>query len=252
MSAVLTLHAVPVAWIGCTALALAGAAIQVAVGAGLSVVCGPFLLLWLGSAVGVPTLLCLNLLVSVVATACGIVGVRWGDFALASIATLAGCIAASALPSFPEPVLKGMTACILIAAALPSPPIPESSPSTASVRAGVSLAGFVTGALTVWTATPGPITPVALARAGRSGSDIRRTMQPVSIVGYGAALAWAGAPPLRSTFGTAAFAWLAGAVLVGTGLGFRLRQIIDPARVVLLVRVIAAAAALLLFATLLV
>ena len=200
MSAVLTLHAVPVAWIGCTALALAGAAIQVAVGAGLSVVCGPFLLLWLGSAVGVPTLLCLNLLVSVVATACGIVGVRWGDFALASIATLAGCIAASALPSFPEPVLKGMTACILIAAALPSPPIPESPPSTASVRAGVSLAGFVTGALTVWTATPGPITPVALARAGRSGSDIRRAMQPISVAGYGAALAWAGAPQIGRTF----------------------------------------------------
>ncbi len=64
-----------------------------------------------------PGWLCLNLLVSVVATACGIAGVRWGDFALASIATLAGCAAASAVPSFPEPVLKGMTACVLIAGA---------------------------------------------------------------------------------------------------------------------------------------
>jgi hypothetical protein len=76
-------------------------------------------------------------------------------------------------------------------------------------------------------------------------------MQPISIVGYGAALAWVGAPPI-SAFGTAGFAWLTGAVLVGTALGFRLRQIIDPARVVLLVRVIAGAAALLLFAALLV
>ena len=68
MSAEVALHSVSVAWIGCMALVLAGAAVQVAVGAGLSVICGPFLLLWFGTAVGVPTLLCLNLLVSVVAT----------------------------------------------------------------------------------------------------------------------------------------------------------------------------------------
>lgn len=221
-----------------------------AVGAGLSVVCGPFLLLWLGSTVGVPILLWLNLLVSVVATACGIADVRWGDVAVASSATPIGCAAASALPSFPDAALKVITACVLIAAALPSPPAPDNRPSAASIWAGVSLAGLVTGALTVWTATPGPITPVALARAGRSGSDIRRTMQPISIVGYGAALACVGAPPI-SAFGTAAFAWLTGAVLVGTALGFHLRQIIDPARVVLLVRMVAGAAALLLFAALL-
>jgi hypothetical protein len=250
MSAEVALHSVSVAWIGCLALVLAGAAVQVAVGAGLSVICGPFLLLWFGTAVGVPTLLCLNLMVSVLATACGGAGVRWGDVALASSATLAGCAAASALPSLPDGVLKGMTACVLIAVALPRPPAPESLPSTASVWAGVSLAGLVTGALTVWTATPGPITPVALARAGRSGSDIRRTMQPISIVGYGAALAWIGAPPI-SAFGTEALGWLIGAVLVGTGMGFRLRQAIDPACVVLLVRIVAAAAALLLFAALL-
>jgi hypothetical protein len=56
---------------------------QVLVGAGLSVVCGSFLLLWLGAAIGVPTLLCLNLLVSVVATTFGGTSVRWGDVVLA-------------------------------------------------------------------------------------------------------------------------------------------------------------------------
>src|SRR5208337_3644907 len=156
MSAEVALHFVSVAWIGCLALVLAGAAVQVAIGAGLSVICGPFLLLWFGAAVGVPVLLCLNLLVSVVATACGGAGARWSDVALASSATLAGCAAASVLPSLPDSVLKGMTACVLVAIALPRPPAPGTLPSTASVRAGASLAGLVTGALTVWTATPGP------------------------------------------------------------------------------------------------
>jgi hypothetical protein len=67
----------------CMALVLVGAAIQVAVSAGLSVVCGSFLILWLGAAIGVPILLCLNLLASVVATAFGGTSVRWGDVVLA-------------------------------------------------------------------------------------------------------------------------------------------------------------------------
>lgn len=250
MSPELVLHSVPVALIGCAALVIAGAAVQAAVGAGLSVISGPFVVLWLGSAVGVPTLLCLNLLASMVATAFGGVGVRWGDVALASSATLAGCAAASVFPQLPDVALKGMTACVLIAIALPRPPGPGRLPSAASIRTGIGLAGLVTGILTVWTATPGPITPVALARAGRSGSDIRRTMQPISAIGYGTALAWVGTPP-SSAFGTQTFAWLIGAVLAGTGLGFRLRQTINPARVVLLVRIVAAAAALLLIGSLL-
>jgi hypothetical protein len=57
MSADLTFHSVSVAWIACTALVFAGAAVQVAVGAGLSVICGPFLLLWLGFGISVSILL---------------------------------------------------------------------------------------------------------------------------------------------------------------------------------------------------
>lgn len=231
------------------ALVAAGAAVQVAVGAGLSVVCGSFLLLWLGAAAGVPVLLCLNLLVSVAATVFGGTGVRWGDVVLASGATLAGCGVASALPSLPEHVLKGLTACVLAAVALPRPPAPGVLPSEPSARAGIALAGLVTGALTVWTATPGPVTPVAMARGGRSGADIRRTMQPVSAVGYGAALAWGGTPRIGS-IGAVIFAGLIAATLMGTGAGFFLRPRIDPARVVLLIRVVAGAAAALLLASL--
>jgi uncharacterized membrane protein YfcA len=250
MASELALHAASGAWIACLALVLTGAAVQVAVGAGLSVISGPFLLLWVGAAVGVPILLCLNLVVSVVATACGLSGVRWGDVALASGATLAGCVAATVVPSLPDAVLKAMTACVLIAVALPRPPAPDRRPSAASIRVGVGLAGLVTGALTIWTATPGPITPVALARAGRSGSDIRRTMQPISLVGYGAAFAWVGPTPI-AMFGVAPFAWMIAAALAGTALGFRLRRTIDPAHVVLLVRIIAGVAAVLLFAAVL-
>jgi uncharacterized protein len=234
----------------CMALVLVGAAVQVAIGAGLSVICGSFLLLWVGADGGVPILLCLNLVVSVVATACGAMGVRWGDVILASTATLAGCFCASLLPSLPAGVVKGMTTCVLIVIALPRSPAPGIRPSSASIHIGVALAGLTTGALTVWTATPGPITPVALARSGRSGDEIRRTMQPISVVGYGAALAWVGAP----SFGTASigtFWGLVGATLLGTGLGFQWRSSIDPARVVLLIRVVAATAALLLLSSLL-
>ena len=230
------------------ALVFAGAALQVAVGAGLSVVCGFFILLWLGTAIGVPTLLCLNLLVSVVATVCGWTGVRWEDVTLASGATLVGCIVGSIIPSLPEGVLKSITACVLVAIALPRPRLSGVAPSAASARAGIGLAGLITGALTVWTATPGPITPVALARGGRSGSEIRRTMQPVSVVGYGAALAWIGGPPIGA-FGTGVFTWPIVATLLGTNFGFLLRPI-NPARVVTLIRIVASVAASLLFASL--
>ncbi len=231
------------------ALVVVGAAVQVAVGAGLSVVCGFFLLLWLGTAVGVPTLLCLNLLVSVMATGFGGTNVRWGDVVLASGATLAGCVAASVLPSLPESVLKGMTACVLIPVALPRPPVPGVLPSEIAAKAGITLAALVTGALTVWTATPGPITPVAMARGGRSGADIRRTMQPVSVVGYGAAIAWGGTPQI-GLVGAGLLAGLIAATLIGTGAGFFLRPKINPARVVLLIRIVAGVAAVLLLLSL--
>jgi hypothetical protein len=238
------------AWVGCIPLVLAGSAVQVAVGAGLSVVSGPFLMLSFGAAVGVPTLLLLNVLSSVVATVFGTAGVRWDDCALAAGATIAGCVVASLLPGLPEGALKAMTAGMLVVIALPRPPVPGVLPCATSARFGVGLAGLVTGALTVWTATPGPITPVALARAGRSGAEIRRTMQPISLVGYGAGLAWVGTPPV-SAFGAGVFGWLIGATLVGTGVGFWLRTRIDPARVVLVIRVVAVAAAALLVGSLL-
>ncbi|QDJ11722.1 Hypothetical protein HVPorG_03101 (plasmid) [Roseomonas mucosa] len=233
----------------CMALVAAGAAIQVAVGAGLSIVCGAALFLWLGTAVGVPVLLLLNLLVSLVATALGGVRLRWGDVALSSGSILLGCAAAAVLPSIPEAALKGITAAVLLLAALPRPTAPVTVPGSDKGWAGIAGAGIVTGMLTLWTASPGPVTPVALARAGRSGDEVRRVMQPVSCVGYGVALAVAGLPTTSAT--GAGILWsLITACLAGAGCGFMLRPRIEPGRVVKLIRLIAVAAAALLLLSL--
>ena len=229
------------------ALVAAGAAIQVAVGAGLSIVCGAALFLWLGTAVGIPVLLLLNLLVSLVATALGGVRLRWGDVALSSGSILLGCAAAAVLPSIPEAALKGITAAVLLLAALPRPTAPVTGFDKG--WAGIAGAGIVTGMLTLWTASPGPVTPVALARAGRSGDEVRRVMQPVSCVGYGVALAVAGLPTTSAT--GAGILWsLITACLAGAGCGFMLRPRIEPGRVVKLIRLIAVAAAALLLLSL--
>ena len=231
----------------CMALVAAGAAIQVAVGAGLSIVCGAALFLWLGTAVGIPVRLLLNLLVSLVATALGGVRLRWGDVALSSGSILLGCAAAAVLPSIPEAALKGITAAVLLLAALPRPTAPVTGFDKG--WAGIAGAGIVTGMLTLWTASPGPVTPVALARAGRSGDEVRRVMQPVSCVGYGVALAVAGLPTTSAT--GAGILWsLITACLAGAGCGFMLRPRIEPGRVVKLIRLIAVAAAALLLLSL--
>jgi hypothetical protein len=231
------------------ALVLAGSAVQVATGAGFSVICGPFLMLWLGPAAGVPILLSLNLLISVVATVCDGRRVLWADAVLAAGTTLAGCALASLIPGLPDSALKLLTACVLVVVALPRPPASDKPPGAAAAAAGIMLASLVAGALTVWTATPGPITPVALARAGRSGTDIRRTMQPISIVGYGTALLWAGTPTVGVL--EAPFPALVGATMLGTGTGFVLRRYVNATRVILFVRIVAAAAATLLIASVL-
>lgn len=75
-------------------------------------------------------------------------------------------------------------------------------------------------------------------------------MQPVSVVGYGAALAWSGTPSI-GTIGAGIFAGLIAAALMGTGAGFYLRPRINPVRVVLLIRVVAGCAAALLLLSLL-
>ncbi len=237
-------------WIGCMVLVLGGAAVQVAVGAGLSVVSGSLMLLWLGPLTGVPILLGLNLLVSVIATACGARGIRWSDVVLASGATLAGCAVASLFPPLPVAALKLMTAFMLAVIALPRPLAPGRLPSAASAGTGIALAGLVTGALTVWTAMPGPVTPVAFTRAGRSGPEIRQAMQPISIVGYGAAFAWVGMPR-TGAIGSGMLTGLVAAALLGIVLGFRLRPRVDAAQVVLMIRIVAGLAAVLLLVSVL-
>lgn len=236
--------------ITCMTLALIGSALQVAVGTGLSVISGPTLMLWLGPAAGVPILLSLNLLISIVAAVCDSRKVRWPDAILAAGATFVGCVFASVIPGLSDAVSKLITACVLVVVALPRPSKPDKPSSASSATAGITLASLATGALTVWTATPGPITPLALARAGRSGSDIRRTMQPISVVGYGTALAWVGLPAAR-TISEGPLLPLTIATLMGIWAGYAVRPWINAERVTVLIRIVAAAAAVLLIASVL-
>lgn len=235
----------PLALLGATMLVLAGAAIQVVTGAGLSVVCGFFLLLWLGPAISVPVLLWLNLLVSIAAAFADWKRACWRDVAVVSAAMVAGCAIAFLLPPFSSLALTLLTVLALVAVAAPRPPAPDRRLSAPAAGAIVATAGVLAGALTVWTATPGPIAAVALARAGRSGSAIPPTMQPISIVGYGAALVLGGTSP-PGAMGGAAFLVLCAATLAGTAAGLVLRPRIQPRRIVIAVRMIAVVAAALL------
>ena len=233
-------------------LVLAGAAVQVVVGAGLSVVCGAFLMLMLGPPLAVPMLLVLNLLLSIAATAKGLARVRWRDVAAISAAAVLGSAVAGSLPPLPDRPLKAATAAVLAAAALRRPrPSGPAAPGSSSLAVPVG-AGIASGLLTVWTATPGPVVPIALSRAGRDGDQIRRAMQPISIVGYGIGIVWLGLAPTSTAIRHPAFAPLLAATLAGTALGFRLRHHVDAERVTLLVRLTAGLAAAALVASLMV
>lgn len=224
-----------------------GAGVQVFVGAGLSIVCGPALILALGTATGVPTLLCLNLLVSMVALAGGLSQVRWADVALAGATTLAGCAVGLASPRLPDAVVKLTIAAVLIFVALRRPPA-EGVDRPVPIPWSLGAASLVSGLLTVWTATPSPLVPAALLRGGRTGGQIRQTMQPISVLAFGAALlfldtravAWPGAE---------AIALLGVAAILGSLGGFRARRRFDPGLVRSLLRLVAGVAAIVLAAS---
>jgi len=229
-------------------LAALGAGVQVFVGAGLSIVCGPALVLVLGTATGVPTLLGLNLMVSVVALGGGFAQVRWPDVALAGAATLIGCAIALAAPRLPDTIVKLTIAGVLLFVALRPPPQAVADRQM-PIPWSLGGASLVSGVLTVWTATPSPLVPAALLRGGRTGGQIRQTMQPISVLAFGAALlfldrrevAWPGAETLGA---------LAAAALLGSLAGFWSRRRFDPALVRTLLRAIAGIAAVLLAASL--
>jgi len=216
------------------ALVLLGAAVQVAVGAGLSVVCGTFLLLTLGPSLAVSVLLVLNLLVSVAATAVAPRLVLWRDAALVSLAALLGSVTAEALPPLPGFMLKPITACVLIFIALRRPTSGKGLGTRLLLPVG--LGGFVSGVLTVWTATPGPVVPVALTHAGRTGDEIRRTMQPISIIGYGLGIACVSRSDMAGALRWSGLPLLSVGALAGSAAGLYLRRFVRPGWVLTAVR----------------
>ena len=226
----------------------AGALVQVTTGAGLSVVCGACLIVVLGVHAAVPLLLLLNLLVSVVATAGGARAVAWRDVGLVALAsTLGSAVAVPMLPYISADALKLVTAAVLLLIALRRP----SRGGTAGWRGTwlVGIAGLASGMLTAWTATPGPVVPIGMAYAGRGGETIRRAMQPISIWGYGCALALLGAPPTLHALALPEMVPFGLATLAGSLLGLPARHLVPADRVAPAVRVIAALAAVTLIAS---
>jgi len=226
-----------------------GAGVQVFVGAGLSIVCGPALILASGTAVGVPTLLALNLLVSVVALAGGVAQVRWADVALAGAATLCGCAVALAAPRLPDAVVKLTIAGVLLFVALRRPPAAVFT-RPVPIPWSLGAASLVSGVLTVWTATPSPLVPAALLRGGRTGGQIRQTMQPISVLAFAAALLFLDGQAVAWP-GVEIFAVLGAAAILGSLGGFWARRRFDPGLVRSLLRLVAGVAAIVLAASVL-
>ena len=167
---------------------LAGALIQVAVGVGFSIVCGPLLVFALGAKAAVPVLLTLNLVVSLIGL--------WG-FRRKTETTVIGqsvfggligiVIGTVTFPALSDTFVTVVMALVLLGGAIPGL-VP---PGHADWRTVVGL-GSISGIATAWTATPGPVMALGLILAGYPGTAIRQLVQPIALVCYGAALAMLG------------------------------------------------------------
>ncbi len=220
-----------------------GAAIQVAAGAGLSVICSPTLLLILPARSAIPLLILANLMVALVGTVHSFRTVDWAQVRNVVLFLLIGCALASFLPPLPDHILKLIAAGTLLYIATRRPHAPGTENKSRAF--GLAAAAILTGALTVLTAIPGPIIPAALARAGYSGLAIARIMQPLSLFAFGSALFIAG-PPSRSIIGVWPLACGMAATFLGIFIGFWLRKTIDARCITYLIRAVAVISALLL------
>lgn len=221
-----------------------GASIQVAAGAGLSVICAPAMLLILPARSAIPLLIFTNLVVSLIGTVHTFRMIDWAHVRNVVLFLLIGCALAWSLPALPDRVLKVIAAGTLLYIAIRRPEA-VSGERRMSGTFGVPFAAILTGALTVLTAIPGPIIPAALTRAGYSGLEVAKIMQPISLFAFAAAMLIAG-PPSLSIFGIWPLAAGMAAILLGVLIGFRARTAIDARRITHLIRAVAVVAAMLL------
>lgn len=198
-----------------------GAALQVGIGVGFSIVAGPPMMVLLGTALAVPILLMLNTLVSAAATEWRIWATEAKTIRIAIIGCLIGILGGLIVyPYLSEQIVLALTATLLLIGVVTTL-LPLKSTTGTS---GFTAISGVSGLATVWAATPGPLMVFGLIAIGRSARDVRRLMQPIALAAYGVAFA------LHSVFDAVAFTqvpWLV-AFLAATLLGSLLGRIIGP------------------------
>lgn len=163
-----------------------GAALQVGVGVGFSIVVAPLMMVLLGTATAVPVLLMLNTLVSAIAVDPHI----WQRDKELIRTAIIGCIAGILLglvvyPYLSERLVLSLTATLLLIGV-----VTTFAPLKSRMgQFGFSSVSGASGLATVWAATPGPLMVFGLLAIGRPAPEVRKLVQPVALVAYGIAFA---------------------------------------------------------------
>lgn len=162
----------------------AGATVQAGVGIGFSIIVAPVMMVMLGTAVAVPFLLLLNLLVSIAATDPAV----WRSDKRLIRNSAVGCLIGIVLGLFIYPLLSERVVLALTALLLLIGVVTSMLPVGRIIgRSGFHVASGLSGLATVWAATPGPLMVLGFLALGRSGRETRKLVQPVALAAYGAA-----------------------------------------------------------------
>ena len=220
----------------------AGAATQVAVGIGFSVVAGPMLATVLGAKAAVPVLLLLNLVVSCI----GLAGYRReagvGAVGQSVLSALLGIALGSlTFPHLSETFVAIAMAVMLLGGALSA----RVSEQRAGWEAVIGL-GILSGITTAWTATPGPVMALRLILAGHPGHAVRRLVQPIALVSYGVAFALLGLTVWSTVSSMPRIALLVTAAISGSLLGLAVGPRLPALVVIPAIRIFAALAGVIL------
>lgn len=221
-----------------------GAALQVGVGVGFSIVVAPLMMVLLGTATAVPVLLMLNTMVSAIAVNPRI----WLREKKLIGNAIYGCLAGIVLGLVVYPYLSERAVLLLTAILLLIGVVTTFSPMKSNIGPiGYLSVSVASGLATVWAATPGPLMMFGLLAVGRSAREARKLVQPVALVAYGVAFAlhsltdwdvFAAAPGLLQ-FVLAAF--------VGSILGHLVGPILSQRLISYAIRVISVVACAVLF-----
>ena len=194
---------------------LAGALIQVAVGVGFSIVCGPLLVFAAGAKAAVPVLLTLNLVVSLI----GLWGFRRETGTAVIGQSVFGGLIGIVIGTVTFPALSDTFVTVVMALVLLGGAIPGwMPPGHADWRTVVGI-GSISGIATAWTATPGPVMALGLILAGYQGPAIRQLVQPIALVCYGAALGLLGCTNWAAVASSQQILPLLAATIIGSMLG---------------------------------